>query len=201
MKLKLLPILSLLFLGVSLPLLVWGFWPPHRETRVVPLVPSNLGLTLSEPRDIRLEFSPSIRAGESEIVRLWLEPGADYVVDNLYNQYTVIVEARLELPFADVRPADIISTPLVVGGSASFYWEVKPRQPGTVRGTAWLYLRFLPKGGGEGTRVPVSAQQLEISSGSVLKWTGAQARVLGVVGSLVGLLLGFPFARARVRRT
>jgi hypothetical protein len=199
MKLKLRLILAFLFIAVFLPLLVWGFWPPRRETRVVPLVPSSLGMTLSEPRDIRLEFSPSIRAGESEIVRLWLEPGKDYVADRLYENYTVIAEARLELPLADVRPANIISTPLVAGGSASFYWEVKPRQPGTVRGTAWLYLRFLPKGGGEETRVAVSAQEVAIRSGSVLKRTGAEARVVGAIGSLVGLLLAFPFVR-KLRR-
>jgi hypothetical protein len=122
-----------------------------------------------------------------------LEPGEGYQADPIYEAYTVIAEARLELPFADVRPTDVISTPLLPGDTASFYWEATPREPETLRGTVWLYLRFLPKGGGEETRVTVSAQEVAIRSGSVLGRTGSEARAVGVVGALVGLALGAPF--------
>ena len=94
-------------------------------------------------------------------------------------------------------PADIVSTALVEGGDATFYWEVNPRETGDLRGTVWLYLRLVPKAGGEEMRQPVSAQLIEISSKSVLGRTGSEARAAGVVGLIVGLALGIPFIRRR----
>ena len=191
--------LSLLFLSVSLPLLVWGFWPPRRETVVLPLLPAPGMPSLPEARTIRLEFSPVMRAGDSQIVELNLTADGEAADTSLYEEYRVIAEARLELPFANVRPADIVSTALGQGGAATFYWEVTPREQGVSRGTAWLYLRLVPKAGGPAgeTRGAVSAQSVAIRSRSVLGRTGSQARAMGVVGSLVGLWLGFPFLRTR----
>ena len=139
-----------------------------------------------------------MRFGDSQIVKMTLsaDDGASSGQD-FYAQYNVIAEARLDLPQADVRPANLVRTTLVEGGAATYYWEVRPLEEGSLRGTAWLYLQLTPKAGGEGTRQPVSAQLVEIRSQSLLKRTGTQARVIGVVGSLVGLLLGIPFVKVR----
>jgi hypothetical protein len=188
MKRKIQLIFSLLFLAVSLPLLVWGFWPPRRETIVLPLLPAPGMLSLPEARTIHLKFSPVMRAGDSQIVELNLSADGVATDTSLYEQYRVIAEARLDLPFADVRPADIVSTALGEGGAATFYWEVNPREEGELRGTVWLYLRLVPQAGGEETRQPVSAQLIGIRSKSMLGRTGSQARALGVVGLLLGLV-------------
>jgi len=199
MKIKIRLMLAFVFLLVSLPLLVWGFWPPRRETVVLPLLPAPGMPSLPEARTIRLEFSPVMRAGDSQIVELNLTADGEAADTSLYEEYRVIAEARLELPFANVRPADIVSTALGQGGAATFYWEVTPREQGVSRGTAWLYLRLVPQAGGPAgeTRGAVSAQSVAIRSRSVLGRTGSQARAMGVVGSLVGLWLGFPFLRTR----
>ncbi len=186
-----------LLLLVSIPLLVWGFWPPHRETRTVPLLPAVGMPNLPEAHSIQLEFAPAMRAGDSQIVKLTLSADDGASVDGFYNRYNVIAEARLEMPMADVRPADIVRTALVEGGSATFYWEVRPRAEGTLRGTAWLYLQLTPKAGGEAIRQPVSAQLAEIHSQSMLGRTGEEARIIGVIGSLVGLAAGILFVRSR----
>jgi hypothetical protein len=192
--------LSLLFLSISLPLLVWGFWPPRRETRVLPLLPAPGMLSLPEARTIRLKFLPVMRAGDSQIVELNLSADGAATDTSLYEEYNIIVEARLDLPFADVRPADVVSTALEEGGAATFYWDVNPREDGKLRGTVWLYLRLVPKAGGGETRQPVFAQLIGINSKSILGRTGSQARVVGVVGLIVGLALGFPFIRRRARQ-
>jgi len=182
-----------------MPLLIWGFWPPRRETRVLPLLPAPGMPSLPEARTIRLRFSPVMRAGDSQIVELNLSADGVATDTNLYKQYRVIAEARLDLPFADVRPADVVSTALGEGGAATFYWDVNPREEGELRGTVWLYLRLVPKAGGAEIRQPVSAQLIRINSKSVLGRTGSQARAMGVVGLIVGLALGFPFIRRRAR--
>lgn len=204
MKIKIRLMLAFVFLLVSLPLLVWGFWPPHRETVVLPLLPAPGMPSLPEARTIRLKFSPVMRAGDSQIVELNLSAdgaAADTSLadTSLYEEYHVIVEARLDLPLADVRPADIVSTALAEGGVATFYWDVNPREEGELRGTVWLYLRLVPQAGGEEMRQPVSAQLIGIRSKSVLGRTGSQARAVGVVGSLVGLALGILSMRRRAR--
>ena len=186
MKRTLWLVLAMVCLAVSLPLLVWGFWPPHREMVTVPLVVPAGMPSLADGRMIRLTFSPAMRAGDSQIVELNLSAGeAGGGVDE---GYRVITEARLELPLANVRPAEVVSAALVEGSGATFYWEVTPRETGDLSGTVWLYLRFVPKTGGEGTRQPVSAQLIGVSTRSMLGRTGSQARVAGVVGGLIGLV-------------
>lgn len=189
MKHKLGLAFSLLFLVLSLPMLAWGFWPPRRATVTAPLVlPAGMP-SLPEARTIRLTFSPTMRAGDSQIVEVNVTSEENATGGGVYEDYNVIAEARLDLPLADVRPAEIVSTALVEGGGATFYWEVSPREESALRGTVWLYLRFVPKAGGEETRQPVSAQLVEIRSRSLLKRTGAEARVVGTVGFILGLAI------------
>ncbi|MFZ5881958.1 MAG: hypothetical protein ACOY0R_21520 [Chloroflexota bacterium] len=49
---------ALLLLSISLALLVWGFWPTRRETRVTPIQPSNL--TLPTPSSFFLDPGPDL---------------------------------------------------------------------------------------------------------------------------------------------
>ena len=190
--------LAIVCLTISLPLLVWGFWPPRREMVTVPLVlPAGMP-SLPEARTITLTFSPRMRAGDSQIVELNVTSEGDSTDGGVYDAYNVIAEARLDLSLADVRPADTVSAALVEGGGATFYWEVNPREEGALRGTVWVYLRFVPKAGGEETRQPVSAQLVEVRSQSMLGRSGTEARGIGVVGtvlSLVALLWGIRIKR------
>lgn len=186
-------ILAIVCLAISLPILVWGFFPPRRETVTVPLVLSAGMPSLPETRMIRLTFSPRMRAGDSQIVELNVTAEGDATDGGVYEDYNVITEARLDLSLADVRPAELVSAALVEGGGATFYWEVNPREEGALRGTVWLYLRFVPKAGGEEMRQPVSAQLVEVRSQSMLGRSGTEARALGVIGFLVGMGFGILF--------
>jgi hypothetical protein len=180
-------IVSALFISVSLTFLLWGFLPSRRETVSTPLaIPAGMP-ALSEARTIHFTYSPVTRLGDSQVVELNLSAEGGLDGANVYEETNVIVEARLEFEGADARPADLVSAALDEGGAPTFYWEVTQREVGEARGTVWLYLRFVPKAGGEETRGPVSAQLVAIRSKSMLGRTGSEARVLGVVGCLVGL--------------
>ena len=166
---------------------------------------------LPERRRLTLEFPPQIRAGDSDLVRLTLEvddlgnltPTAQFSgnvitgerieIPNLYESHQVIAEARFDLAGAEIRPADLVSEALSPGNSVTFYWSIRPPDVGSYRGTIWLYLRFVDKQTGEETRTTVSAQIVEIEAVNFLGLSGEFARTAGVIGSVAGTVLGFPF--------
>jgi len=200
MKNTLLLILAAAVFGVSLPLLLWSFWPPRMETRTIAIQFPVNSLSLPGERLLRLRTPGFIRAGDSAVAELsLLAVSGTAETDSVFDAYIVIAEARLDLPFADARPADTISATLSPGGTATFYWEIRPRESGTLRGEAWVYVRFVPKGAdGVEVRLPVSVQQVTIRSGAMWKRTGREARLAGSVGALIGLAIGFGWRKRRI---
>lgn len=172
---------------------------------------------LPERRRLTLEFPAELRAGDSDLVRLTLEmddlgnitptaeiggnvvAGEVIEIPNLYETHHVIAEARFDLAGMEVRPAELMGEPLAPGNTVTFYWSIHPQQAGVYRGTVWLYLRFLHKSTGEESRKAVSAQIVEIEAVNLLGMSGSFARTTGVVGSVVGTILGFPFFEDIVR--
>ena len=167
---------------------------------------------IPESRRLTLEFPPVVRAGDSTRIRLQLEvddrgnltptavvegnvvTGEVVEIPNLYETHNVIAEARLDMAGMEVQPQGPVSEPLLPGQEVVFYWSIRPNDAGQYEGTAWLHLRFVPKAGGEESRIPVSVQFLEIESKSFLGFlSGGAARGIGAVGSVVGGVLGFPF--------
>jgi hypothetical protein len=166
---------------------------------------------MPERRYLTLEFPPKVRAGDSDVVRLTLEvddkgnilPTAEVAgntvqgqvveIPNLYETHHVIAEARFDIAGVEVRPSELISEPITQGTSATFYWSVRPTEVGKYRGTIWLYLRFVDKSTGEESRNTVAAQIVDIEATNFLGLSANLARSTGVVGSVVGTIIGFPF--------
>lgn len=166
---------------------------------------------INESRRLTLEFPPTIRAGDSDIVRLTLEvddlgnitPTAEFegnVVTgevihfpNLYESHHVIAESRFDIAGVEIRPTDLINIPLSEGQTATFRWSIRPPDVGVYRGTIWLYLRFVDKLNGEESRLTVSAQIVEIEAVNFVGLSGSLARTTGFIGSIVGTVIGFPF--------
>ena len=166
---------------------------------------------LPERRRLTLEFPPRIRAGDSDLVRLTLEvddlgnltptaelggnviEGEVVEIPNLYESHHVIAEARFDMAGMEVRPAELVSEPLAPGNSVTFRWSVRPQDVGVYRGTIWLYLRFVDKQTGAESQKTVSAQLVEIEAVNLLGLSGQFARTTGIIGSVVGTIIGFPF--------
>ena len=166
---------------------------------------------LPERRRLTLEFPLRIRAGDSELVRLTLEvddlgdltptaqiggnvvTGQVVEIPNLYETHNVIAETRFDIAGMEVKPADTVSEPLSPGSSVTFYWSIRPPEAGVYQGTIWLHLRFVSKVNGEESRKAISAQILEIEAVNFWGLSGNLARTTGVVGSVVGTVIGFPF--------
>ena len=172
---------------------------------------STLQPAINESRRLTLEFPPRIRAGDSDIVRLTLEvddlgnvtPTAQFggnvvtggvvQIPNLYETHHVVAESRFDIAGMEVRPTDLISVPLAEGQSVTFTWSVRPQEVGVYRGTIWLYLRFVDKSNGAESQITVSAQIVEIEAVNVFGLSGGWARTTGLIGSIIGTVIGFPF--------
>lgn len=178
--------------------------PPPSEPVVSPAIP--------ESRRLTLEYPPTIRLGDTDVIRLTLEVdnlgniiptaiiqgntvnGTTVQVPNLYNTHKVTAEARLDLAGPIITPPDTISEPLLPGDSVTFYWSVRPQEAGSYRGTVWLTVKFVNKADvSDVTEKTVSAQQVQIEATTFLGLKANTARAAGGVGSFIGGVLGFPF--------
>src|SRR5687768_17608547 len=93
---------------------------------------------INESRRLTLEFPPTIRAGDSDIVRLTLEvddlgnitPTAQFdehvvtgeivQIPNLYESHHVVAESRFDIAGVEIAPMELVSVPLAQGQSATF---------------------------------------------------------------------------------
>jgi hypothetical protein len=186
--------------------------PQPQPTRisVPPAIPETRRLTLEYPR--------KMRAGvEGDVVRLTLEvddlgnitptaqiegnvvTGETISIPNLYETHNVTAEARLDLAGMQVQPSEAIYEPLKPGQSVTFYWSIRPQETGVYRGTVWLHLRFEDRVSREASRIAVSAQFIEIEAVDFFGLSVNLARTSGVIGSVVGGLVGFPFLEEILR--
>jgi hypothetical protein len=166
---------------------------------------------------LTLEYPPRIRAGDSDLVRLTLEvdelgnltptaeigdhgvSGKIVEIPNLYETHHVVAEARFDIAGLEIRPTELMSEPLVQGNPATFYWSIHPRDVGLYRGTIWLYIRFVDKQSGEESRKTISAQIVEIEAVNLLGLSGVLARTTGLIGSILGTIIGFPFLEDMIK--
>ncbi len=166
--------------------------------------------SIPEQRRLTLEFPPSIRAGDADVVRLTLEvddkgnitptaeidghevTGDTVEIPNLYDTHNILAQARMDMAGVQVLPADVVSEPLLPGEPVSFYWSVRPEDAGEYRGTVWLYLRFTPKTGGDSLTRTLSVQFIEIEATTFLGVKAGPARWLGAIGSFISGILGMP---------
>ena len=189
-----------------------GAVEPTESFPLTTLPPRGTALpAIPERRRLTLEFPPQIRAGDSDLVRLTLEVdelgnltptaeiggnivGGEVIeIPNLYESHHLIAEARFDLAGMEVRPSDLVSEALSPGNPVTFRWSIRPENVGVYRGTIWLYLRFVDKQNGEESRKTVSAQIVEIEAVNFLGLSGEFARTTGIIGSVVGTIIGFPF--------
>jgi hypothetical protein len=159
---------------------------------------------IQEARRITLEWPPSIRVGDSDVIRLTIEVdaqgnltptaqveghetrGETVLIPNLYDTHNVMAEARLDMAGMQVTPEGDVSEPLLPGQSVTFFWSVRPQEVGVYRGTIWVHLRFIPRAGGEELRSTLTAQLVEVQAVNLLGLGGNAARWLGGLGTLAG---------------
>jgi hypothetical protein len=163
---------------------------------------------IPEARRLVLQWPPTMRVGDSDVLRLTLEmdqygnlvPTADIegqetrtepvAIPNLYDTHLVYVDARLDIANMEVDPLGVKSVQLYPGESATFYWSVAPQETGEYRGIIEVNLRFQPLDGGAEIQRALPAQIVEIRAENLLGLSGTAARTVGGLGTLLGSLIG-----------
>ena len=167
---------------------------------------------IPETRRLTLEYPRRIKAGvESDVVRLTLEmdelgnltptavvdgnvvEGDVIEIPNLYRTHNVTAEAQFDIAGFEVKPPGATYQPLKPGESVTFFWSVRPLDVGKYRGTISLFLNFEDRSSGEQSRVAVSIQFVEIEAVDFFGFSTNFVRTSGVVGSVLGVVVGFPF--------
>lgn len=213
------PAIGVLFSSINPSLPIEPTTPGIAPTTVpvVTVTPNDAGSAdelpaVPETRRLTLEYPLKIKAGAgSDVIRLTLEvdalgnitPTANIegnVVEgeviefpNLYDTHNVTAEAQFDIAGLEIKPAGVTYQPLKPGEKLDFYWSISAQNVGTYRGTIWLYLNFEARSSGEKSRIPVSAQVVEIEAVDLFGFSVNFVRTSGVVGSVLGIIVGFPF--------
>lgn len=167
---------------------------------------------IPETRRLTLEYPSQMKAGtDGDVIRLTLEvddlgnitPTAEldgHVVEgevieipNLYETHNVVAEAQFDVAGIEVKPSGATLQPLRQGEPVTFYWSVLAREPGKYSGVIWLHLVFTDRLSGEESRLAVSAQVVEIEAVDFFGFSTNFVKTSGVVGSVLGIIVGFPF--------
>ena len=196
-KSAILKILGVIILIASVSLLVWGYSPQKIE---------NLTLHIPGIGQQSLDWTAGLRAGDAGIMRLTLstdelvldgksDPGVENGILNhvrrvlLKNPENIVAETRIEIPGASVFPGSEMSQPLRQGEGLKTSWQIMPLESGTLNGEVWLYLHPTLEIQGDGIRQPVSILNFNLQSSSLFGLTGRQARISGIIGLGIVLLL------------
>jgi hypothetical protein len=193
--------LSILVLVFFLALLGWGIWPAGRETRLVQLTSMEvIGAESNDPTmqaqddwQLTLEWPTKLRRGDGDQVKLILSPlelsdasprstGAAAAPGSLLS--------RLDLTGLPYSPPGELSEGLQPGKTARFFWELQPQTEGVYPGRAWLYFRRAPFSGEQDQEL-ISVQPFEIQIVDFLGLGGPAARILGSLGTALGVVLVF----------
>lgn len=203
-------------MGISICLLVLGFWPQGYQSRALFFPADAVSLGQSHPvlenaRTLRLVWPPLIRLEDSGLIRLSFEPGSaggPTSITGSTNQgfanssnpllgdsaaAHMLVEARLDMAGVEADPSGMASAPLPFDQTMSFAWTVHPLSTGNYRGVVWLYLHSVSLTGDTGTERALAALPIDIRVVSFLGLGAGPVRILGLAGMLAGLILGLPF--------
>jgi hypothetical protein len=173
---------------------------------------------LLETRRLTLEYPTQIKVGSgSDVIRLALEvddlgnitptalvdgnviEGEVIQIPNLYETHNVTAEAFYEVAGLEVEPSGATFRPLKPGERVTFTWSVRAQDVGTYGGTIWLFLNFENRSTGEKERKEIAAQIFDIKVVDFFGFSTNFVKSSGVVGSVLGVIVGFPFFKDIVK--
>lgn len=173
---------------------------------------------LPEFRYLILEYPPVIKAGSgSDVIILTLDVDAQgnitptaqiegnvtegevIEIPNLYATHNVTAEAYYQVAGLEVVPPGSTFQPLKQGERVTFTWSVRAHDVGIYGGTIFLFLNFENRETGQKDRKEISIQIFDIKVVDFLGFSTNFVKTSGVVGSVLGTIVGFPFFKDIVK--
>lgn len=197
-RLTILHVLAFVFLTGSLIFLAWGYFPALADTQEL-RVPGVGQQTLT--------WTSRIRKGETGSLKLVFnsaELGVGGIAANgtdlnnfenirqfhLNSIDHVLLETRVELPGVLIQPGAELIQPLRPGKELSFNWQITPYKSGEIEGEIWIYLNMLSEDQVVDGRRPISILSIHVLSLDLFGMTGQTARIFGIIGICIALVLG-----------
>lgn len=204
-------VLGIVLLVLSMVILTWGLRSGDTQKLSTELSPADLSLPdlegstgnsstqtetppSFEARLLELSWPKSLRLGDNGTIRLTVGLPASRVSQGkvrpaFYDAYNLVLQSHLDLPGVTRTPTGEVSQVMLPDQPVVFLWYLRPTDPGIFGGKVWLHLRFVPRSGGQDTRLLLAAQQVEINIVTLLGMSGSQARLFGSLGLALGLFL------------
>jgi len=196
----------------SLTILTWGMQNFGEDVHTIQIQPqpplSIFPPEILEQGQLVVQWPLKIRLGDTGIVRVRLDMSPEKMITptasnsgrantraaiqipDLYITHNVFAEARLDISSLEIAPAPEMIESLRPGKSVKFAWSVRPSRTGKSSGIIWFHLHFIPIAGGDESRLPLTAQFVEIETVSILGLGGPEARLWGFIGILAGATFG-----------
>jgi len=184
-------------LSASILALYWGVRPSSLQTHSIDLLQAELQLPESQmanadPRayagKITLVWPIRIRLDDPAEVRLRFE--ATLAAEPpTPEQYSSFLQSRLEMIGLQHTPTGEISQAFSLDHPVVFLWNLRPLQTGLYQGKAWIRLRQVETNTGAEKNHLLAAPSFDIQVESLLGVSGRQARLLGSLGVIIGVVL------------
>lgn len=120
-------------------------------------------------------------------------------IPNLYATHNVTARAVFQVANMEVNPSDTIAQPLKQGRPVKFIWTIRAQDVGTYEAVVQLFLNFENRETGENDEIAISAQFIKITVEDFFGFSTDFVKTSGVVGSVLGTIVGFPFFKDIVK--
>jgi hypothetical protein len=167
---------------------------------------------LVEERVVELEWPPTMRLGESDLIRISLISTRDgYAVTTEFPEHQVLIQtvpvprpggydlaavARLDGVGFDIAPGGDLAQGVPLDEPVTWRWTITPRSPGQQRLSLSLRLRWTPKPGNLDPlrETGLYSKGIDVRVLSFFGMSASQATAVGFTGLLVGSGLSLPLA-------
>ncbi len=195
--------LGLILFVIALSMLIWGEWHFPRQIKTMTISSAFPTYRLV------IEIPQSIRLGDTDIIHLSIAPEESWILptptplsgsesenpSNVLSEseltYNILAETRLEMDGVLFTPTGDIIEPIKPDQMLSIYWTLQPENIGVYQGVVWLHFQYVDVDKNETVRKLISTQLIDIKSEGFLGLRGDVARLLGIIGAVIGLALQF----------
>ena len=196
---------GILILLISLLFLVWSFWDFGYQTRsfIIDSLTTefykieNAHVDIAD-RELLFRWPVILKKGETKKIEMIINAMDEAVERNssvpktssgedIRNNY--YADANIDINRVQVMPTNQIIMSIHPKENTHFAWNIRGSKRGLYQGVVWLNLNVISHQGGSDTRIPITAQPVQIRVVDIVGLDIVSVRILGGLGTLLGAYL------------